>query len=355
MKRIDQVLAGFAEGDAISNEAVLLRDIFRKWGLESDIFVDASRVSPVMRPQARRLEEYDDSAGGLLIHHYSIESPAVGLFCESRSKKIIVYHNITPAEFFDGFDDGIARQLRTARGNLRRVVDRADAVWADSGFDAAELGELGAREVKVFPLLFSAEKSNAPPDPNVFKKMAAPLENILFVGRVAPNKRIEDLILAFSWYYWKLNRYSRLVIVGSERSAPRYYLMLRMLVSELDVPNVCFEHFASPAGLAAYYDLADVFVTASRHEGYCLPLVEAMHKDIPVIARNTGGVPEALGGAGVTYDELSPAELAQLIRRVMIDSQLKQIVLDSQRRRIAEVAARRVEDELKALLGGFLE
>ncbi|MEI6808373.1 MAG: glycosyltransferase [bacterium] len=348
--RIDQILAGFAEGDAISNEAVILQGVFRKWGLESDIFVDSNRVSPAMRAYAKGLEDYSDSPDNLLIHHYSIGCEAADLFCRAKAKKIAVYHNITPAGFFDGFDDSIAARLRSARDNLRQVIAVADAIWAVSRFDAAELEALGAKSVKVFPLLFSAEQFNIPPDPDVFKKMAAPLKNILCVGRIAPNKCIEDLILAFSWYYWRLNRNSRLIIVGSERTAPRYYLMLRMLVHELDVPNVCFERFASPAGLSAYYDIADVFVSASRHEGYCLPLVEAMSRDVPVIARNTGGIPEALGGAGVMYDDASPEELAQLIHRVINDGQLKQAVLTSQKQRMKDMSARSVESELKLLL-----
>lgn len=354
-QRIDQVLSGFAEGDAISTEAVLLQAIFRKWGCESEIFADAGRVSPAMKRNARSLAEYKDVAGNILIHHYSISSDAADLFCRAQAKRIMVYHNITPAEFFDGFDDGVAGRLREARDLLKRVIDRADAIWAVSRYDAAELESNGAKDVKVFPLLFSADQLNVPPDPDVFRKMAAPLVNILCVGRIAPNKCIEELIQAFAWYYWRLNRHSRLIIVGSERTSPRYCLMLRMLVHELDVPNVCFERFASPAGLSAYYDMADVFVTASRHEGYCLPLVEAMSRDVPVIARNTGGIPEALGGAGVMYDELLPEELAQLVHRVVSDAGLRQKILESQRHRIAQVSARRPEDELRTLLGGLRE
>jgi len=354
-KRIDQILAGFAEGDAISTEATILQSIFRKWGFQSDIFVDFSRVSPAMKQHCRALDEYLGTGGDLVLHHYSIASPAADLFCSAAAKKILIYHNITPAEFFDGFDDAVATQLRQARGNLSRFIGFSDAVWAVSKFDAAELEALGASNVKVFPLLFSAGQFDLPPDADVPRKLAGPLLNILFVGRIAPNKRIEELILAYSWYYWRINRQSRLVIVGSERTAPRYYLMLRMLVHELDVPNVCFERFASPAGLSAYYDLADVFVTASGHEGYCLPLIEAMQKDVPVIARNIGGMPEALGGAGVMFNDASPAELAQLIHRVTSDDELKRTVIESQQRRMKDIAARSVEDELKALLGGIPE
>jgi glycosyltransferase involved in cell wall biosynthesis len=177
------------------------------------------------------------------------------------------------------------------------------------------------------------------------------MRNILFVGRIVPNKCVEDLIRAFAWYHRVIDRQSRLLLVGSERSCPRYYLMLRMLANELELANVCFERFADAKGLSAYYELADVFVTPSRHEGYCLPLVEAMHKGKPVIARRNGGMPEALGGGGVLFDELEPEELAVLIERVLTDAGLRGTVLEAQQHRMAELAARDLDTELRGLLG----
>jgi glycosyltransferase involved in cell wall biosynthesis len=353
-KRIDQILAGFAEGDAISNEATILRDIFRGWGLASDIFVDFRHVSPVAREHSRPLEEYRGEAGDVAIHHYSIASPAVDVFLKAPARKVAIYHNITPSRFYRGFDDGIAGQLDRAREELRQVLPVCDAIWADSEFNAAELRELGAANAKVLPLLFSASHFDLPPDENLFPKFAAPMKNWLYVGRIAPNKRVEDLIQAFAWYHRVLNRQSRLIVVGSERSCPRYYLMLRMLANELELPNVCFERYASPRGLTAYYQLAHVFVTSSAHEGYCLPLVEAMHKGVPVVARRVGGMPEALGGAGVLYDDLSAGELAQLVHRVIDDSALRAEVLASQARRMEAVRGRKPEQELRALLGSLL-
>jgi len=176
------------------------------------------------------------------------------------------------------------------------------------------------------------------------------MQNLLYVGRIAPNKQVEDLITAFAWYHRVINRQSRLIIVGSERSCPRYYLMLRMLANELELPNVCFERFASPRGLSAYYELADLFITASRHEGYCLPLVEAMHKRLPVIARNEGGMPEALGGGGVLYEDLAPGELAALIERVLTDAALKNQILAAQDQRMADLRNRDAAAELRTLL-----
>ena len=353
-RRIDQVLAGFAEGDAISNEAVILQEVFRQWGTESEIFVDPAHTSSAVKTRCRPLADYRGTSGDLVIHHYSIASPAVDLFAAAPAVKVMIYHNITPSEYYRGFDDRVARQLTEAREGLRAILPKMDAVWADSRFNAQELVELGGRDVQVLPLLFSAEQLDVPPDPEVFRKFAAPLTNILFVGRLAPNKNVEELLEAFAWYHRTLNRQSRLIIVGSDRSAWRYFIMLKMLAAEFDLTTAYFECYASPQELSAYYNIAHAFVTCSRHEGYCLPLVEAMHRKVPVIARRTGGMPEALGGGGVLFDEAKPQELAALMHRVVTDEPLRREVLTSQERRMAEVRARRPDAELKALLAKWL-
>jgi glycosyltransferase involved in cell wall biosynthesis len=130
--------------------------------------------------------------------------------------------------------------------------------------------------------------------------------------------------------------------------------MLKMLVGDLDLPNVCFEGFASPDGLPTYYQRADVFLTTSEHEGYCLPLIEAMYTKTPVIARAVGGIPEAMNGAGVMYSGLDNAELAGVIDFVVRDESVRKTVLASQDRRISEVLNRDVESELRELLGPLL-
>ncbi len=349
-RRIDQVLAGFADGDAISSEVVILQDLFRASGYDSDVFVDSRHVSPVMRMASRPLEEYKGAAGDLVVHHYSIGSPAVDVFLDSPAQKLLIYHNITPANFFDGFDDGVARQLKSARNELRQVLQRVDATWTVSRFNADELESFGAKDVQVFPLLFDVKRFALEPEQRLIPMLDQPTRNILFVGRIVPNKRVEDLILAFAWYHRAIEHKSRLFLVGSERSCPRYYFMLRMLAAEVDVPTICFQHFASPEGLAAYYEHADLFVTASEHEGYCLPVVEAMHKEVPVIAKKAGGIPEALNGAGVLYQDATPGELAELMHRVISNGDVRGEVLESQRRRMGEIRARRPGEELKALL-----
>lgn len=352
---IHQILAGFADGDAISHEAVQVREILRQWGHKSEIYVDPANTSPDLYRESRPLAEYASSAGDICLHHYGLNSPAADIFLASASKKIVIYHNITPAEYFEGYDDGIAAQLRVGRAKLRDICKFADAVWTVSRFNAAELKALGIENAQVFPLLFSPRALDIAPEPLIVGKFDDNLVNILFVGRIAPNKQVEDLIHAFAWYNKTINPFSRLLIVGSNRSAPRYYAMLRMLAGDLDMPNVCFEGFAAPAGLAAYYRVADVYVCPSAHEGYCLPLVEAMHCDVPVIAREAGGMPEAMEGAGILYSALDEVELACLIDRMISDNYLKRKVLSSQRERMARLKARNPEKELKQLMAPWLK
>jgi glycosyltransferase involved in cell wall biosynthesis len=348
--RYDQILAGFAEGDAISHAAVVMRDTFRRWGAASDIYVPFEHASPSVRDDCRPLDTYRGATGDVVCHHFSIGSPAIDVFAASPARKVIVYHNITPAEYYDGFDDTVAAQLREARRALGTLAGRVDAAWAVSSFNAADLEQLGFRSVAVFPLIFDAARLDVPPDPDVTGKFTAKLTTFLCVGRIAPNKGLETLIEAFYWYWKTINPYSRLVIVGSDRSCPKYFAMLRMLVGDLDIANVCFEGFASPAGLPAYYKLADCFITSSEHEGYCLPLLEAMHMGVPVIARAIGGMPEATDGAGVLYDDMKPSELAGLMDRVARDPSWRAEILASQARRLEALRRRDVDGELRALL-----
>ncbi len=352
--KIHQVMSGFADGDAVSREAILLRDIFLAWGCEAEIFAEPDTVSPGLRTDCRLLADYRADPDDICLHHYGIASSAADAFAASPGRKVLVYHNITPSAYFEGFDDGIARRLRSARESLANMAGAAQLVLADSQFNANELSALGVAGVKVLPLLFSPAFLDCAPDPLVAARINRDLKNILVVGRVAPNKRIEDLICAFAWYNKRINPYSRLVIVGSDRSAPRYHMMLRMLAGDMDLPNVCFEGFASDAGLVACYGAADVYVCASEHEGYCLPLLEAMHMGVPVIARNKGGMPEAMGGAGVLYDGMDACELAELINLVVNEGDLRGEILLSQERRILELRKRNMDTELKQLMAGLL-
>ena len=354
MKRrpsVHQLVTGFAEGDAVSQAARVLQRAFRRLGLISEIYADPDHTSPGSLGDCLPLAAYRGEPRDVVLHHYAIASPVADLFLASPARKIMVYHNITPARFFVGFSDAMVAQLAHSRARLPSVAAGADAVWAVSGYNARELIEAGVAEPLLFPLPFDASALEVDPDQDVLRRTyREPLTNLLFVGRLAPNKCVEELILMYAHYYFNINPHSRLILVGSERSCPAYFAMLRTLAGELGLQNVCFERYVSPRGLVACYTLADLFVTASRHEGYCLPLLEAAYKGVPVMARDAGGMPEALDGAGVLYDDLGPALLAELAHTVLSDEAVRAEVLGSQDRRMKALASRSLEEELRVLL-----
>jgi glycosyltransferase involved in cell wall biosynthesis len=331
--RFDQLVGGFAEGDAISQEARRMQHLARDAGYVSEIFCPPEHVSPGTKERCQPLENYTAGRSDIVVYHYGLATPAGVTFTDSSAKRILRYHNITPAHLFDGFDDRLAAQLREARAELDTMAESANSVWADSNYNADEIRAAGRSDVITAPLFFERDKWAIPPDPKIRAAFSVPMTNFLYVGRMAPNKGIEDLILAFAHYHGSIDANARLILVGSEASCPRYYAMLRMLATQLNLSHVCFEGFVTDAQLAAYYELADTFVTASYHEGYCLPLLEALYRDIPVLARATGGMPEALDGAGALFDGATPAQLAELMRCVVHDAAIREEIVTSQQRR----------------------
>ncbi|HMP89830.1 MAG TPA: glycosyltransferase [Kiritimatiellia bacterium] len=350
--RIDQLLAGFADGDAISHEALQIRNVLRQQGHASDIYADRKHTSPSMIEEC--LDAKTLKPGDVLIHHYSIGSPVLDQFAGAESKKVLIYHNITPAHYFRPYETRITRQLELARGILPGIAAGVDSVWADSEYNAAELRQMKVENVKVFPLLFDAASGSEPDDPVALSRLAGPLKTILSVGRIIPNKRLDVLLKAFFYYVKVINPYARLVIIGSPRSCPRYFDLLQMMTMDLDIPNVCFEGFAAPGSIATYYRHADLFVSASDHEGYCLPLVEAMHFNVPVLAHRIGGMPEAMDGAGVLYENADPAQIALLMDMILKRDDIRQNILSSQAERIQRIRERKVDEELKILLADLI-
>jgi len=348
-RRIDQLLAGYAAGDAISQESRIFREILRDAGYDSEIFVPAGRIAPDMRHDCRPLGEFNGERCETVILHYSTCSDADPVYAAFRGRRIMRYHNITPSAWFAGYDDTVAAELAAARAQLPQTVAASDCCWSDSAYNAAELEEFNPPGSIVLPLMFSPDEFIAGSGDEPHPEFSDSLTNLLFVGRIAPNKCIEDLIETFA-YYRTLNPLSRLIIVGSAGSCPAYYAMLRLLASRLKLDNVCFTGFVTNSERYRIYRSAHIFVTASRHEGYCLPLVEAMARGVPAIAGNRGGMPEAMGGGGILYEGLTARELAVLIDRVLKDNVLREEIMTSQQKRLEEINRRNPAAELTALL-----
>ena len=270
--------------------------------------------------------------------------------------RVLQYHNITPAQFFAPYDPGLFRLAALGRRELATLVGRVELALGDSEFNRQELEQLGFDRTGVMPIAVNTERiTGAPPRPALDRILSDGLINILFVGRIAPNKRIEDHIRLAEVYKRYVDSYYRFIFVGRYDGLPRYYAQVRALIDEYQMLPDRF-WFTGPvpdADLAAFYRWADVYVSLSEHEGFCVPLVEAMAANVPVLAYAAGAVPETLGGAGVLFTPKDLELAAEAMGMLVYDRPFRQSVLEGQRRRLLDFAPGRIEQRLNEVIGQF--
>jgi glycosyltransferase involved in cell wall biosynthesis len=270
---------------------------------------------------------------------------------------VLQYHNITPAHFFAPYDPGLFRLAALGRRELATLAGRVDLALGDSDFNRQELESMGFQRTGVLPVAVDVERlTQAPRRPALERILSDGLINILFVGRVVPNKRIEDHIRLAEAYKRNVDSYYRFIFVGRYDSVPRYYAQLRALIDEYQMLHDRF-WFTGPVpdeDLASFYRWADAYVSLSEHEGFCVPLVEAMGTDVPVVAYAAGAVPETLGGAGLLFEPKDLEIAAELLGSVVYDHGIRDGVLAGQRRRYQAFAPAAIEARLRDALSGFL-
>ena len=354
MPVLHQIVAGFRRGDAISNEALLIRDLCAAHGLVSDIAClrkDAS-VRDVHLTRDLTTLERDVRPDDVALLHLSTGGECNRVFRRLPCRKVILYHNITPPRFFERLNPATAQILADGLREAAALRDAGADVWADSAFNASELRAMGYGDPKVFPLLVPDDFGTGYQAADRVEKLTShSLENILFVGRLAPNKRHDRLIAVFGCYQRYVHPDSRLVIVGGSGGAEAYKALLLGDTYVWAARNVVFTDFVDEPNLRACYAHADAFVCMSDHEGFCAPLLEAMAWRVPVFANAAGAVPETLDGAGVLVRPEDPPEVvAETIGRVLHDPALREAVLRRQDERLARFRARDAWAELRAML-----
>lgn len=352
---IHQFVAGFSNGDAISNEARLFQRIFTGWGYESRIFCESRRILPALRRAASDFRGYTPGSDDVALLHLSIGSPVNEAFASLPCRKAIVYHNVTPAEYFDVFQPEIAAKLRRGREQVRALAGTAEVVLAVSRYNAGELAEFGYADVKVLPLLLDLDGLHRGVDRRVARRLRDGSCNVLFVGRCVPNKRLEDLLCAFYYFQQYVMPASRLIHVGSYAGIERYHYLLRTLARELGLRNVMFAGSIPQNELNAYYECADLFLCMSEHEGFCIPLLESMARGIPIVAYAAAAVPETLAGAGVLFREKRYDLIAEVMGRLVSDPVVRDAVVARERERVASYRARDLAGELRGFLQPLLD
>jgi glycosyltransferase involved in cell wall biosynthesis len=330
MPAIHQVLATLGYGDAIGNEVLGIQRVLREAGYESAIFVQTA--DPRLEDLTRDYRDLPEAShpDNVLIHHFSIGSRASRLAYALPDRMVLIYHNITPPEYFVDINKELVRLCFRGRRELALYKSRCDLALGDSEYNKQELAALGFSPAGVLQVVPGFDHLEGPPDYTFAGAFDDAWVNVLFVGRVIPNKRFEDVIRAFHAYKTYFNPRSRLLLVGAHSGFERYLTMLHEFTARIGARDVHLVGHVSNEELTAYYELADVFVCASEHEGFCVPLVESFHMGVPVLAYAATAVPSTMDGAGVLYTTKDPMYLAGLINAVVDDRQLADRIVEGQ-------------------------
>jgi glycosyltransferase involved in cell wall biosynthesis len=340
--RIHQVLSGAGPVDAVTTQAFEYAEAFRSWGMAGGVY--AAAIEPALRSRVEPVAKLDAARDDLLVFHYSAYAPRLEPLLELPQRKLLVYHNVTPAEWLWEHQPHVATLCALGRDHLPRWAGAVDVAAAVSEYNAAELRAAGARDVRVVPIVFRRERvraggaAGAPGPPR-----------ILSVGRVAPHKRPELVLRAFELYRSACAADARLDLVG-EALSPAY----ARTVAEQAGPNVTIRGRVDQSQLNALWRDADLLLTLSEHEGFCVPLLEAFATDTPVIARPAGGMPEVGGDAVLWTDDRDLAVVAELIDLVTRDADLRDELVRRGRERLATYAPERVLAQLRQAVDAAL-
>ncbi|MBI4384068.1 MAG: glycosyltransferase family 4 protein [Nitrospinae bacterium] len=357
MKRVvHQFHAHMSSRDAIGENMLTIQSELRRSGYESEIF--CLYKTEDLDGRVRHVDEYASfsSPGAVLVVHFSIGFAELDRLFAFPDRKVLAYHNITPPEFLEDFSPEMAQYCREGREAVLKFRGRIDLAVGDSEFNVRDLVRLGFEGGKAIPILFDFKKLDAVPDPEILSRYGdGGWTNWLFVGKLFPNKKQEDVIKAFYYYKKYINPRSRLILVGASRHIRIYYEYLRYLAHYLGLTDVIFTDSIPGNELAAYYRVAHLFVSMSEHEGFCVPLLEAMYSGIPIMAYDSSAVPETLGGAGALIKEKKFPEIAELAHYILENGELRKKLAADQKRRLEVYSTERVLRKWRDTLEPFFQ
>jgi glycosyltransferase involved in cell wall biosynthesis len=331
-KAVHQLLPGFAFGDAISNQAMLIRDYLRGQGYESVIYTEA--IDPSMTHEAELFAEGKLPADAAVIYHHSIGSGLLDFLSSLQGPRCLIYHNITPPEFVADHDPALAGQLQQGLDMLPRLAELFPVSVGVSGFNAEELRQHGFVNPDIMPICVDPAKWNIPAPVNRMFELQDGRTNILFVGRIVSNKCQHDLIEAFSLYR-RFDPGARLFLIGGYDDKDPYYKKLVKIIDSHGLSgDVFFAGKVDDAHLHAYFRTAHLYWSMSEHEGFGVPFIEAMWFDVPVLAYKSSAIPETLGQGGILFDSKEQAEeVAALAHLLVHNDNLRENVLAVQAER----------------------
>ncbi|MDR1674494.1 MAG: glycosyltransferase [Oscillospiraceae bacterium] len=346
--RIIQLLPTLLPGDAVSNNVLAIADVLTQHGFENDIVTcnDIKR-NPQITEKVQQImpgEYLRQTDADVFIYHMAIGSELTDFVIDADvKKKIMIYHNITPAEFYKNLPL-LSADCINGRKQLQKLAEHIDFGIGVSEYNKSELDALSYKKTASIPLIMDLEDyTNTKPSRTVMDKYTDDgFVNILFVGRIAPNKKHEDVIASFHVYNRYINPKSRLFLVGSYNSTENYHYTLKKLVDSNGIKNVIFTGHIPFNEIIAYYRVSHLFLCESEHEGFCVPLVEAMLFDLPILAYHSTAIPYTLGNSGIMFTEKNHKLIAELINAVLTNETLKNEIVAGQRRRLEDFSREKI-------------
>jgi len=322
---VDQFVHTLQYGDAISGEALTIKRVLRDLGYDSEIV--SLNTHEKYKGQNISLPDFLSTRAdkcSLAINHYSISSPLNDAYIKLKNaKRALIYHNVTPPSWFSSYNHRVTEDLKKGRSDLAKLTEITNLAIADSSFNRDELLEIGFKNPEVLPLPLDPTRWSGPANAgilNILSSHGGP--NVLHVGRLAPNKCIEDIIKGFYFFHHKFSSKSRLWLIGSDTDTELYSFELRRIVSELRLKDaVTFAGSVSDDELKAFYEKADLYLCMSEHEGFCVPAIEALHFDVPVIYFESSALPETLGKGAIGVKNKDPLKIACLMNEILENEQ----------------------------------
>lgn len=344
---LHQFVAGVEPGDAITDQALIIRGWLR--ALDFDAHIYAEHIHRDLESEARPISGFRVGRDGpWLIAHHSIGASFLGELAGKGLKVILIYHNITPPEFFEAIDPAQAQAMRAGQAQLRALRPITELALADSAYNEVDLKEIGYLNTGVLPITLAEERYAFPADVTIAARLG-PGPILLFVGRISPNKKQEDLVKLL-YYLRRIQPTAQLVLVGSPWLGA-YERWIRDLAQELGLAEaVTLTGRVSQQEMVGYYRAADLYVSMSEHEGFGKPLIESMYLGVPILAYRCAAVPDTLGDAGVLFKHKDYEALAELADLLIAPGELRQRVIARQHERVQ----RFLEPQVRSRFEGHL-
>jgi len=339
--RIFQIIVTIIRGDAMSNNALLLDHTFKSAGINSRIY--AINIEKELKKDVFIFKKLPKLNKNDIIIYHLCETTEINICIKKiNCKKIVIYHNTTPGRYFKQYLPELCQHQYKSILDIQSLNKSFNWCIADSEFNKNDLVNLGYDEKKitVVPVYINFNDYKQLPDKNIIEKYKDGYTNILFVGRITPNKKHEDIIRAFAYYKKHVNDKSRLILIGSSIGEV-YIEILKDYIKENELKDVIFTGKIPFLEILGFYCIADIFLCMSEHEGFCVPLVEAMIFDVPIIAYNSTAIPYTLNGSGILIDDKNPVLVSKIINCITNDNNIKQEIIEKQRERLKDF------DELK--------